>query len=100
VRESGYAGFRRRGIPLVHQAALAGPIRRRGTRHRSRPGNWPATRASPHEPSPRACSTSTARHSGCTDDDQTIWLTKDLVSYVNNSIPHLIAPRSGEDGRA
>jgi hypothetical protein len=31
-------------------------------------------------PSPWACSTSTARQSGCTDDDLTIWLTKDLVS--------------------
>jgi len=27
-----------------------------------------------------ACPTSTARLSGCTDDDQTVWLTKDLVS--------------------
>ena len=30
VRESGHAGFRRRGIPLVHQVAVAGPFRRRG----------------------------------------------------------------------
>jgi GNAT superfamily N-acetyltransferase len=30
VRESGYAGFRRRGIPLVHRVAVAGPFRRRG----------------------------------------------------------------------
>ncbi len=28
--ESNYAGFRRRGIPLVHQIAVAGPSRRRG----------------------------------------------------------------------
>jgi GNAT superfamily N-acetyltransferase len=28
--ESSYAGFRRRGIPLVHQIAVAGPFRRRG----------------------------------------------------------------------
>jgi hypothetical protein len=80
VRESGYAGFRRRGIPLVHQVAVAGPFRRRGARHRSRPGNWPAARASPRWPSPWARSTSTARPGGCTDDDLTIWLTKDLVS--------------------
>jgi len=80
VPESGYAGFRRRGIPPVHQVAVAGPFRRRGTRHRSRPGNWPATQTSPRWPSPRACSTSTARLSGRTDDDLTIWLTKDLVS--------------------
>ena len=26
MRESGYAGFRRRGIPLVHQVAVAGPF--------------------------------------------------------------------------
>lgn len=30
VWESTYAGFRRRGIPLVHQIAVAGPFRRRG----------------------------------------------------------------------
>jgi hypothetical protein len=30
VWESSYAGFRRRGIPLVHQVAVAGPVRRRG----------------------------------------------------------------------
>ena len=30
VWESGYAGFRSRGIPLVHQIAVAGPCRRRG----------------------------------------------------------------------
>ena len=30
MRESGHAGFRRRGIPLVHQVAVAGPFRRRG----------------------------------------------------------------------
>jgi GNAT superfamily N-acetyltransferase len=30
MRESGYAGYRRRGIPLVHQVAVAGPLRRRG----------------------------------------------------------------------
>jgi len=30
VRESGHAGFRRRGIPLVHRVAVAGPFRRRG----------------------------------------------------------------------
>ena len=30
VWESNYAGFRRRGIPLVHQIAVAGPFRRRG----------------------------------------------------------------------
>ncbi len=29
VRESGYAGFRRRGIPVVHRVAVAGPFRRR-----------------------------------------------------------------------
>lgn len=28
--ESSYAGFRRRGIPLVHQITVAGPFRRRG----------------------------------------------------------------------
>ena len=28
--ESGYAGFRCRGIPLVHQVAVAGPFRRQG----------------------------------------------------------------------
>jgi GNAT superfamily N-acetyltransferase len=28
--ESNYAGFRRRGIPLVHQITVAGPFRRRG----------------------------------------------------------------------
>ena len=27
--ESGYAGYRRRGIPVVHQVAVAGPLRRR-----------------------------------------------------------------------
>ena len=27
---SNYAGFRHRGIPLVHQIAVAGPFRRRG----------------------------------------------------------------------
>jgi hypothetical protein len=43
VCESGYAGFRRRRIPLVHQVAVAGPFRRRCARHRSRPGNWSAT---------------------------------------------------------
>jgi len=71
VRESGYAGFRRRGIPVVHRVAVAGPFRRRSARHcsRTRPGNWPATRASPRRPSPWACSTSTARLSGRTDDD-------------------------------
>jgi hypothetical protein len=80
VRESGYAGFPRRGIPLVHQVAVAGPFQRRGARHRSRPGNWNATRTSPRWPSPWACSMSTARLSGFTNDDLTIWLTKDLVS--------------------
>lgn len=30
VWESGFAGFRDRGIPLVHQVAVAGPFRRRG----------------------------------------------------------------------
>jgi GNAT superfamily N-acetyltransferase len=30
VWESNYAGFRTRGIPLVHQIAVAGPWRRRG----------------------------------------------------------------------
>jgi len=30
VRESGHAGFRRRGIPVVHRVAMAGPFRRRG----------------------------------------------------------------------
>lgn len=30
VWESNYAGFRSRGIPLVHQIAVAGPYRRRG----------------------------------------------------------------------
>ena len=30
VRESGYAGFRSRGIPLVHQIAVAGPFRQQG----------------------------------------------------------------------
>ena len=30
VWESSYAGFRSRGIPLVHQIAVAGPYRRRG----------------------------------------------------------------------
>jgi len=30
VWESNYAGFRSRGIPLVHQIAVAGPFRRRG----------------------------------------------------------------------
>jgi GNAT superfamily N-acetyltransferase len=30
VWESNYAGFRSRGIPLVHQLAVAGPFRRRG----------------------------------------------------------------------
>ena len=30
VRESGHAGFRRRGIPLVHRVAVTGPFRRRG----------------------------------------------------------------------
>ncbi len=30
ARESGHAGFRRRGIPLVHRVAVAGPFRRRG----------------------------------------------------------------------
>jgi len=30
VWESNYAGFRNRGIPLVHQVAVAGPFRRRG----------------------------------------------------------------------
>jgi GNAT superfamily N-acetyltransferase len=30
IWESGYAGFRDRGIPLVHQVAVAGPWRRRG----------------------------------------------------------------------
>ena len=28
--ESNYAGFRSRGIPLVHQVAVAGPFRRQG----------------------------------------------------------------------
>ena len=28
--ESNYAGFRSRGIPLIHQVAVAGPFRRRG----------------------------------------------------------------------
>jgi GNAT superfamily N-acetyltransferase len=30
VRESGYAGFRSRGIPLIHQVAVAGPFRHQG----------------------------------------------------------------------
>ena len=30
VWESSYAGFRSRGIPLVHELAVAGPFRRRG----------------------------------------------------------------------
>lgn len=30
VWESNYAGFQRRGIPLVHQIAVAGPFRRQG----------------------------------------------------------------------
>jgi GNAT superfamily N-acetyltransferase len=30
VWESNYAGLRSRGIPLVHQIAVAGPYRRRG----------------------------------------------------------------------
>jgi len=30
VWQSNYAGFRSRGIPLVHQIAVAGPVRRQG----------------------------------------------------------------------
>jgi GNAT superfamily N-acetyltransferase len=30
IWESGYAGFRSRGIPLIHQLAVAGPSRRQG----------------------------------------------------------------------
>ena len=30
LRESNYAGFRSRDIPLIHQIAVAGPFRRRG----------------------------------------------------------------------
>jgi len=33
VWESNYAGFRRRGIPLVHQIAVAGPFRAGASRH-------------------------------------------------------------------
>jgi len=32
--ESSYAGFRDRGIPPVHHLAVAGPFRRRRSRHR------------------------------------------------------------------
>ena len=46
--ESNYAGFRDRGIPLVHQGSVARPARSQGvaTRHSSpRTGtNWPADR--------------------------------------------------------
>jgi hypothetical protein len=38
------------------------------------------------------------RLSGCTDEDPTMWLTKDLVSYSDNSIPHLIAHESTRGG--
>jgi GNAT superfamily N-acetyltransferase len=30
VREPDYGGFRSRGIPLIHQVAVAGPFRRQG----------------------------------------------------------------------
>jgi hypothetical protein len=42
-------------------------------------GQLARDRASPRRPSPRASPASTARLSGCTDDDLTNWLTKDLA---------------------
>jgi GNAT superfamily N-acetyltransferase len=67
--ESDYAGFRSRGIPLVHQIAVAGPFRRQGvaTLLMDAAEQLARDRASPRWASPSACSTSTARLSGCTD---------------------------------
>jgi hypothetical protein len=44
VWESNYAGFRSRGIPLVHQIAVAGPFRQQGI---ATPGRMPRSGAAP-----------------------------------------------------
>jgi GNAT superfamily N-acetyltransferase len=109
VWESNYAGFRSRGIPLVHQIVVAGPLRRRGVatllmdaaeqlaRHRgiSTLGitvglfdeYGPAQRLYGRRgyiPDGRgACQGQRPLRKGTQltmDDDLIIWLTKDLVS--------------------
>jgi GNAT superfamily N-acetyltransferase len=65
--ESNFAGFRDRGIPLVHQLAVAGPFRRQGvaTLLMDAAEQLAASGASPRWALRSACSTSTARLSGC-----------------------------------
>ena len=109
VWESGYAGFRSRGIPLIHQLAVAGPSRRQGVATllmdaaeqlvRDRgiatlgitvglfDGYGPAQRLygrRGYTPDGRgACRGQRPLSKGMQvtmDDDLIIWLTKDLVS--------------------
>jgi GNAT superfamily N-acetyltransferase len=109
VWESNYAGFRSRGIPLVHQIVVAGPFRRRGVatllmdaaeqvaRHRGistlgitvglSDEYGPAQRLYGRRgyiPDGRgACQGQRPLRKGTQltmDDDLIIWLTKDLVS--------------------
>jgi GNAT superfamily N-acetyltransferase len=109
VWESNFAGFRDRGIPLVHQVAVAGPFRRQGVatllmdaaeqlaRERGitmlgvtvgLSGEYgPAQRLYGHRgymPDGRgACQGQRPLRKGMqvtTDDDLIMWLTKDLVS--------------------
>ena len=80
MRESGYAGFRRRGIPLVHQVAVAGPFPAAGRAAPIAAGQLARDPDIATLATTWACSAGTARLSGCTDDDLTIWLSKDLVS--------------------
>jgi GNAT superfamily N-acetyltransferase len=109
VWESDYAGFRSRGIPLVHQIAVAAPFRRRGVAtppmdaagqlardrgiaapgHHGRPVRrlwpgaaavWPA-RLYPRRPG--ACQGQRPLRKGTrvsVDHGLIIWLTKDLAS--------------------
>jgi hypothetical protein len=68
VRESNYAGFRSRGIPLIHQLAAAGPFRRQGvaTLLMDAAGQLGRDLASPHWVLPSACPASMARLSSYT----------------------------------
>jgi GNAT superfamily N-acetyltransferase len=69
VWESGYAGFRSRGIPLIHQLAVAGPSRRQGvaTLLMDAAEQLVRDRVSPRWALPSACSTDMARLRRCTD---------------------------------
>ena len=119
--ESNFDGFRDRGIPLVHQLAVAGPLRRQGvaTLLMDAAEQLACERGVTRWALRSACSTSTARPSGCTgsaamfltagaypraqrpvgkgmqvtmDDDLIMWLTKELARL--RPAPHLSGMRA------